>query len=30
MKQFNRLTYCINKKLDNLAAATAMYLAYCN
>ena len=30
MKRFNRLTYCFSKKLENLAAATAMYLAYYN
>jgi hypothetical protein len=30
MKRFNRLTYCFFKKLENLAVATAMYLAYYN
>lgn len=30
MKRFNRLTYCFSKKLENLAAATAMHLAYYN
>jgi hypothetical protein len=30
MKRFNRLTLCFSKKLENLAAATAMYLAYYN
>jgi hypothetical protein len=30
LKRFNRLTLCFSKKLDNLAAATAMYLAYYN
>ena len=30
MKRFNRLTLCFSKKLTNLAAATAMYIAYYN
>lgn len=30
MKRFNRLTICFSKKLENLAAAVAMYLAYYN
>ena len=30
MKRFNRLTLCFSKKLENLAAATAMYVAYYN
>lgn len=30
MKRFNRLTYCFSKKLDNLAAACAMHVAYHN
>src|SRR5687767_3495875 len=30
MKRFNRLSLCFSKKLENLAAATAMYLAYYN
>jgi hypothetical protein len=30
MKRFVRLTLCFSKKLENLAAATAMYLAYYN
>jgi hypothetical protein len=30
MKRFVRLTICFSKKLDNLAAATAMFMAYYN
>ena len=30
MKRLNRLTYCFSKKLDNLAAAVAMHVAYYN
>ena len=30
MKRFNRLTLCFSKKLENLAAAVAMYMAYYN
>lgn len=30
MKRFNRLTYCFSKKLDNLAAACAMHVAWSN
>lgn len=30
MKRFNRLTLCFSKKLENLAAAVAMYVAYWN
>ncbi|MCE9604384.1 MAG: hypothetical protein K8U03_05700 [Planctomycetia bacterium] len=30
LKRFNRLTLCFSKKLDGLAAAVAMYVAYYN
>jgi IS1 family transposase len=30
LKRFNRLTICFSKKLDNLAAAVALYMAYYN
>ena len=30
MKRMNRLTYCFSKKLENLAAAVAMHVAYYN
>ena len=30
MKRFNRLTICFSKKLDNLAAATALFVANYN
>jgi len=30
LKRFNRLTLCFSKKLENLAAAVAMYVAYYN
>ena len=30
MKRFNRLTLCFSKKIDNLAAAVGMYMAYYN
>jgi hypothetical protein len=30
MKRFNRLTLCFSKKLENLAAAVAIYVAYYN
>ena len=30
LKRFNRLTICFSKKLDNLTAAVALYMAYYN
>ncbi|MFN0051346.1 MAG: hypothetical protein ACKV0T_04095 [Planctomycetales bacterium] len=30
MKRFTRLSLCFSKKLENLVAATAIYIAYYN